>query len=369
MSPRRRTQAKRGWPKHLYERDGYFSWRHPKTREEFGLGRDKASAFAQAVEANLHLAKIADRPRLIHRLTGDGDRSVSAWNAKYQAKLAEQDLSKSTLKTYRSRGVLMVKAFGDVPITAVTPLQVTAVLDGIIAEGKHRSAQALRSYMKDAFREARVAGWIAGENPVIDTRMSAQVKVKRSRLGFEQFMEVYRNAKTDWFKNALALSLVSAQRREDICSAQFKDFRDGGWWCVQSSEKGHNPHKIFIPLDLRLNVFGMSLGDVVAQCRRTGVLSKHLIHQTRGRSNSPVGRHIWLDTLTRYMTEAVLALGVNWSPKTPPSLHEIRSLSERLYAAQGGVSTQALLGHADAATTAVYHDSRGSEWTTVQVGK
>lgn len=368
MSPRRRSQAKRGWPRNLYERDGYYSWRHPKTREEFGLGRDKGAAFAQAVEANIHIAKLTDKPRLIHRLTGDGDRSVPAWNTKYQAQLAGQDYAKATLKAYKSLGVRMARMLGDVPISTVTALTVSRMFDAVIAEGKNRLAQALRNFARDSFREARVAGWYVGENPVMDTKLSASVEVKRARLSFEHFMQIYRDAKTDWFRNALALALVSAQRREDISVAKFKDFHDGGWWCVQESEKGHNQHKIFIPLELRLNVFGMSLGEVVAQCRRTGVLSKYLVHQTRGRSNSPLGRHIWVDTLTHYFAEAVTALRVDWSPKKPPTLHEVRSLAERLYAAQGGINTQTLLGHSDAATTALYHDSRGSEWTTVQVG-
>lgn len=369
MSPRRRSQAKRGWPRNLYERDGYFSWRHPKTREEFGLGRDKAAAFAQAVEANIHIAKLTHKPRLIHRLTGDGDRSVDAWNVKYQAALAKQDYAAVTLRTYKSLGARLVRMLGaDTPMATIKALAVSEMLEAVVGEGKARTAQALRGFAQGWFREARVAGWTE-ESPVGDTRLSVSVEVQRSRLSFEVFMQIYRAAPQEWLRNAMALALVSGQRREDIALAQFKAFHDGGWWCVQESEKGTNPHRIFIPLELRLNVFGMSLGDVVAQCRRTGVLSKHLVHQTAGRSNSPLGRHIWIDTLSHRFADAVAALGIDWSPKTAPTFHEIRSLSERLYAAQGGVNTQALLGHSDAATTAMYHDGRGSVWTTVQGGQ
>lgn len=365
MSPRRRSQSKRGWPKHLYERDGYFSWRHPKTREEFGLGRDKPKAFAEAVEANLHLQKLILRPRLLHRITGESDRSVGAWNIKYQAALATQDYAAVTLKAYKSLGTRLVKMLGaDVPVGSIKALAVSEMLETVVGEGKARLAQALRGFCAGWFREARVAGWTE-ESPVGDTRLSVSVKVKRARLTFDVFMELYAAVDLVWLKNAMALALVSAQRREDIALAQFKDFREGGWWCVQQSEKGANAHRVFIPFDLRLNVFGLSVGDVVAQCRRTGVLSKHLIHQTTQRGNSPLGQHIWMDTFSHRFADAVEALGTDWTPKTPPSFHEIRSLSERLYAAQG-VDTQALLGHTDAATTALYHDSRGSEWVRVK---
>ena len=43
--------------------------------------------------------------------------------------------------------------------------------------------------------------------------------------------------------------------------------------------------------------------------------------------------------------------------------HEIRSLSGRLY--DDAIDTQALLGHSDPKTTALYLDSKGTEWISV----
>jgi integrase len=220
--------------------------------------------------------------------------------------MATQDYAAVTLRHYKSLGGRLVRMLGeDTPLNEVTALAVSDMLEAVIAEGKARTAQALRSFARDSFREAKVKGWFTGENPVGDTRLSVSVEVKRSRLSFEDFMRIYRAAKFEWLKNAMALALVSGQRREDIVTAQFKHFHDGAWWCVQSSEKGANPHRIRIPLELRLEVFGMSLGDVVSQCRRTGILSKYLIHQTHARGNSPLGKHIWMDTLSRVFGGAV----------------------------------------------------------------
>ncbi|MDR5726731.1 MAG: phage integrase Arm DNA-binding domain-containing protein [Terriglobia bacterium] len=365
MSPRRRSERKRHWPKHLYERDGYYSWRNPLTREEFGIGRDKASAFEQAMEANRHIIGLTHKPRLIHRLTGDANRSIEAWNIKYQALIAKQDYAAATLRGYKSLGNRLVTMLGaNVPVGSIKALAVSEMLESVVAEGKARLAQALRNFASGWFREARVAGWTE-ESPVMDTRLPVSVEVKRARLSFEDFIRIYESA-MPWLKNAMALALVSGQRREDITEAQFKDFHDAGWWLIQSSDKGPNKHRIFIPLDLRLSVFGMSLGDVVAQCRRSGALSKHLVHQTVQRGNSPIGRKIWMDTLSKRFGDAVEALGNDWGEKTRPSFHEIRSLSERLYAAQGGINTQELLGHSSAAMTAMYHDGRGSVWTRIK---
>lgn len=371
MAPRRRSSKKRGWPDNLYEDNGYFSWRNPITGVKYGIGRDKAAAFAQAIEANLHIAQQIGRPRLLDRLTGSADRSVGKWDEKYQGMLAEQDYAAVTLKSYKSLGKRMVRMLGEsTPLQNVTALEISEGLDGIAKnEGKARLAQALRIFMRDSFRQARVQGWYRDENPVMDTKLPVAVEVKRTRLSLEVFRQVYESTQLAWLKNAMALGLVSGQRREDISEAQFPDFRDGGWYCQQKSEKSDNPHRIFIPLEIGLNDFGMSLGDVVSQCRRTGIASRYLIHQTVRRGNSPVGQQIWIDTISRRFSEALARLKLDWADKEPPTFHEIRSLSERLYSAQGGVNTQELLGHNDPETTALYHDSRGTEWVRIKVGK
>ena len=70
------------------------------------------------------------------------------------------------------------------------------------------------------------------------------------------------------------------------------------------------------------------------------------------------------DTMSRAFADARGAANVAWTGKNPPTFHEIRSLSERLYRVQG-VDTQALLGHRHARMTEVYADPRQADWTTV----
>jgi integrase len=50
--PKPTTAMRRDLPDNLYERDGYYSWRNPETGKEYGIGRDKAQAIAQARDAN-----------------------------------------------------------------------------------------------------------------------------------------------------------------------------------------------------------------------------------------------------------------------------------------------------------------------------
>lgn len=358
---------KRGLPPNLYERRGYFSWRNPLTREEFGVGRDRSDAILQAIEANIHVAKRAGNQRLVQRLAKADvtKRNLSAWNEKYQALLKANERSENSLRSAKSMGARMVRMLGDIPLDSVTALSISKVIEAVIAEGKIRTAQALRGFMRDCFREARVAGWLTKENPVLDTRLRVRVRVKRSRLSLEQFQQVYAKINEEWLRNAVDLALVTGQRRDDIANVTFRDFRDNYWWLVQRK----TGHRLALPTSLRLDAIGKSLGDVLSQCRRTGVLSKYLIHQTEPRGNSPAGRNIWKDTLSRRFAEAVEAAGIDWGGKTPATFHELRSLSVRLYAAQGGVNTQDLLGHRTAEMTEQYADERGAGWVHVSFSR
>jgi integrase len=97
---------------------------------------------------------------------------------------------------------------------------------------------------------------------------------------------------------------------------------------------------------------------------RTGIASRYLVHNTeRGRGYGKLGAPMHPDRLSKEFTAAIDALTVelklDWGDKEPPTFHEIRSLSKRLYDAQGGVDTVDLLGHADEKMGEVYADARG----------
>lgn len=362
---RRRSKGKAGFPRNLYESKGYFSWRNPMTNDYFGLGTDRAKAFGEAITLNLHLAKQLGQVSIVDRVFG-GNQTVAAWEDKYREMVAERGLTKGTQTSYLSFSRRVVKMLGDRPMRSVTSLNVSDGLESIVKdEGMLGTALAVRRYMHASFEAAVSKGWIDA-NPVRKDILPGDRSTKRARLSLEVFMRVYESAPTEWLRNAMALALVSAQRREDVARAQFKDFREGGWWLTQASEKTDHPHRIFIPNEMRPSGFPRSLGDVVAQAKRSGVLSSYLVHQTKTQGKSSIGRAIRLSTVSRAFTEAVEALGIDWSPKTPPTFHEIRSLSLRLYGDQG-VNVQLLAGHSDPDTTAIYLNSRGHDWVRVTV--
>lgn len=363
MTPRKRSSRKAPLPPNLYESRGYYSYRNWVTDEWFGLGRDKQSAINQAIEANLHLAGELNKPRLLDKIQGTADKTVGNWLKKYDEIMAERTLSAGTRTVYKGYSRRTETMLGtNTMLRSVTALQVSDGLDAI-AKDHPQTAKLLRGWMKDCFAAASVKGWRdSNDNPVRETR-AAQVKVKRARLTYEVFSQIYAR-ESGWFRNAMALALVSGQRREDIAVARFKDVREGFWWVDQ----GKTGTRLCIPLELKLERFEMSLDDVVRQCRGTGVLSHHLIHQDRrvGGRARPGGR-LGKETLTTRFRESLEALGLDFGDKNPPSFHEIRSLASRLYKEQGNVNRSELLGHKSEQTTLIYEDGRG-EWIKVRVG-
>lgn len=349
-----------GLPDHVRNREGYYSWISPETGEEFGLGRDRAKAIKEAREANAHI--YAKRPTLLARIQ-TGVKLWGEWCDDFQKILDRRGSAKNTI---RSRNSLMKKlravAELDKPAGNVDTADCSRALDALLDADKARSAKALRSLMVDCF-DRMIAKGLRKDNPARVTDAVVAV-VNRARLELDVFQRLYAATQVPELKNAMALALVTGQPRECICAAQFKDQIDAQW----HNHRGKTGARIRIPHELRLEAFGASLADVIRQCRSTGIVSSYLIHRTRPAKGARVGVRLHVDVLTRLFTAELAKLGMDWGDKDPPTFHEIRSLSERLYTAQGNVNTQDLLGHKEARTTATYHDPRG-EWVQVVVRK
>lgn len=360
MAPRKRSPGKRDFPDNTYESGGYYRWRHPETRKEYGLGSDRTKAFKEAKRANLHLAMQHPPLSLVERISGKAE-SWGDWMDLFEKLLGKRTLAKNTRNAYAS---LAKKARAlvedDAPFASVTTKVIADALGKLTDEGKARTAQSFRSFLKDMFAEA-IANGRTTENPALVTR-TITAEVRRARLQFDIFMRVYEAEQLPWAKNCYALAIVSGQDRESCAHATFKDIRENAWW----NERGKTGARIVLPLELKLDCFGMSLGDAVKQCRSTGVLSKHLIHHVRKPPNGSRGDPLALGTISGRFTDTLATLGIDWGDKSPPTFHEIRSLSERLYRKQGNVNPQELLGHKSAKMTEKYDDPRG-EWVRVSI--
>jgi len=146
----KRAARNRGLPPHTFEqRDGYLYWRHPVTRQKFGLGRNRAVAISQAVEANLHI-EMRGQERLLDKIAGRASRTVAEFVEYYDAKLLPlRELAPITASHRKYYGrVLSDSTLGTMELRQVETLDVRKFLDHWRDAGPARTEQAIRAYLK-----------------------------------------------------------------------------------------------------------------------------------------------------------------------------------------------------------------------------
>lgn len=220
--------------------------------------------------------------------------------------------------------------------------------------------------------EALMAGWIDA-NPAVPVR-PPRIRISRQRLSVETWSEMLvwaRENSPPWVPHMLVLALVTGQRRGDLNKMKFSDVWDGHLHIIQQKKSwAHdNGARVAMPLHLMLPGIGIKLGDAIEACRAYAPMpdgeDSTLIRKSTGKPLS-------LPSLSWRFEEAREGvLGKHTGKGLPPSLHECRSLSCRLYE-KSGIDTKDLLGHRNRSMTDVYADDRGlaareSKWITLVV--
>lgn len=155
----------------------------------------------------------------------------------------------------------------------------------------------------------------------------------------------------------MLLAMISGQDRSTVRNWQFS-FTDGDAVVLQRSKTAKKTGlRIAVPLKLRMDALDMTLGDVIARCRSTGVISKYLIHHIRPQGDAERGDPVRLISISQAFAKARTLAGIQG--EDAPTFHEIRSLCSRTYKEQGNVDTKVLLGHTSDDMAALYENSRG----------
>lgn len=358
MAARPRIRRRASWPEHLNEpRPGYFTWFDPRDGKTHILGRvPLAQAIHEAHEANLVVENSKRTRSLAESL--ESPRETIADLIK---KMPDGARKKSTLDSYKYRDRVITTELGAIACMDLTTKHIADMLEKIVDEGKSQWSIQIRSRLKMICRRGKSLGWMK-ENPAEDTER-AHVKVRRRRMTLEDFNATFEKAPeiAPYLQNAMLLALVSAQDLSTIATWE-RSFQTDGYAVLLRGKTGA---KVAIPLEIRLNVIGMSLADVIARCRSTGVVSKYLIHHVKHNNAVAKGGKVKTKSISDKFREARKLAEI--IDAEAPTFHEIRSLSKRLYDEQGGIDTKALLGHKSDATAALYADSRGLEPVKVRI--
>jgi integrase len=290
--------------------------------------------------------------------------TLSQWLVTHRKILAERGYHAQTM---RNRGASLKKIdelLGSRPLREIKPHEITTALKTL---SPHCAVRVLGE-LRDVYVEAIANG-------EADTSPAAHVKPPpapglRKRLKLETWQAMLTLAKAGpqrWVPAMLLLALATGQRRADLAKMRFDDVFDGHLR-VEQQKKAGKPvgARVAIPLTLRLEATGMTLGDVINYCKTIGKPGDTLLRQANGRP-------IEMSSLSARFHEHIVAVcgqdayaRFEW-----PSLHEVRSLSARTYVAEGleKAVVQKLLGHKDEEMTDIYLNERDlavGRWEHVQ---
>ncbi len=361
---RQRLAKNRALPPNLYVNSaGYYYYRDPARKTQKGLGRDRPKAIQAARQANAALA-VREPSALVDWVMGKSDYTLLEWLPIYR-ELWEAKVEPTANTRYGANSLLRQITAADIAkmkMRHIETMHVSTFLTTFAKESGPANARNMRSKLGDIFRWAETQGVIdVGKSPVTAT-FNPTYQVKRERMSLDQFWSIHAQASA-WTKNAMMLALVTGQRRDDIVNMLFADFRDGYLHVTQGKSGGEM--KLQIDGAIKLEKVGLSVAEVVAGCRDLFV-SRHLVHHTERVSTAKPGGKVTANSVTIAFAKARDRAGVTASDgRTPPTFHEIRSLSERLYREEFGADfAQAILGHKSAQMTAKYDDLRGG-WKKV----
>lgn len=285
-------------------------------------------------------------------------RTLGQWAETYRLIVAARPISYKTKDNRRSSLAHVVAALGDRSIGSIRPHEVAGMVMRIHAD-MPQTAKRVLIEARDCFNEAMSYGWI-DRNPAIGVK-APMVRVQRNRLTLDQWWSILRYSlehMPPWVPRMLALALVTGQRRSDLVKMRFADVWDG-YLHIEQAKTGT---RIALPLALRLNAVDLTLEQVIDDCQSYAVGSEFMLRKHNGQQLGDA-------SLSARFETAREQAGITCTKGSPTSLHECRSLSERLYRVQG-VNTMLLLGHSTQAMTDLYNNERGSSngaWKTLSI--
>ncbi|WP_051937007.1 tyrosine-type recombinase/integrase [Erwinia sp. 9145] len=275
----------------------------------------------------------------------------SEWLSTYTSLLVERGLSNKTIYNKKIWLDRLDEKFGHRMLHNIQTSELHQIIRAKALESHASAAKTAHSVISDIFSEACSFGLIT-HNPAAPIR-SPRTSPQRSRLNLNEWLRIFRAASVHGFQYtylSMLLALITGQRRGDIQKMSSDNIRDG-YLFVEQEKTGA---KVALPLSLHLDAIGTSLNDVI----RISPASGNILRFDCGRAATTAALTVG------FMRARRLAYPDNYWQGNPPSFHEQRSLSERLYRSQG-VNTMRLLGHKSQYTTDKYHDSRGRDWVFV----
>lgn len=284
-------------------------------------------------------------------------RTLGQWAGVYTQIVEGLPVTEKTKKNRRASLARLLDGLGAARIiSSIRPHHIAAFINSVYKSHPPLSKRLLIE-AKAVFNAALNYGWL-DRNPAQQVK-ALPVTVQRNRLTLEQWHLIKAHSEAHqppWVSRMMVLALVSGQRRSDLVKLKFSDV----WDDHLHVEQAKTGSKVSLPLALRLYAIDVSLGEAIEACRDYSFGTEYLLRKHNGQRLGDAS----LSARFEESREAAIP-----PPKSgsPVSLHECRSLAERLYRLQG-INTMLLLGHSNQQMTDLCNDDRGlsaGKWKTL----
>ena len=360
MAPRRRSSKNKdleGTP-NLYERDGYYQYKHPINGTWHPMGTDRAKAKRAANQLNVRLMKPID---LVNRVMVSDAGAVAFAVNRYRAERQPlEGMRPSTLKLENYRLAAIERDLGHIALADLTLRTCAEWLDTFTGNAytKHRGT------LVKVCRFAMAKG-LLDVNPAEGTLPNPRLAETKQRkpLKKSQF-DAIRAIAPEWFQLAMDFALVTLQRRGDCVKAQYTDIEGNVLKVVQSKTEQHG-HRAFLRIEI-----GDSLAGIIQRSRQIKPLCPYILHRIPERKRPAKGLTHWAQitpdhlskTFAKYRDQVPELAAMDKDER--PTFHEIRGLGGSLYL-DAGYSEEfvnLLMGHTSMRMTKGYTDQH-QEWT------
>ena len=286
-------------------------------------------------------------------------RTCDEWAIDYRQIIDQLPVCDHTKRNRLCSLAHLLQHIGGLAIGSVKPLAIGKMIRDIAAAHSSQTAKRALFETRAFFNEALLAGWI-DHNPAAPIK-APRVRISRNRMSLDHWLAIRAwsaASQPPWCCRMLDLALVTAQRRSDLSTMGEDDVWNGHLHVIQQK----TGTRLALPVGLRLEAIGKSIADVINDCAGYAAPGQTFLRRQSG-------GHLGDASLSARFEQAREGSGLHWDTGTPPSLHECRSLSERLYRVQG-IDTRVLLGHKHQAMTDAYNDDRGlssGKWQVLEL--
>jgi len=337
----------------------YFYYLHPITKKRSAMGCNKKAAIEAANYLNSLLTKNAP---LIQSVINPKKKTLLQVVTEYKKnEVPNKPWAKGTADNYRYRYNKFAKDLGHHMIEVVDRLMIANWLNGFaVSNDVHNTTLFI---IKDIYDYAISRKYLNSNEAAAVRKKSLSKKLEankkaRQRLTVEMFWAIHDKAPT-WLKNAMELSLITLQARNEIINMKFDHHRAGWLYVIRQKVAGESDFG-FIRIQSTTQI------DNIVKRSRNQIISPYIIHYNpkRMRRDQMINKNHWSCITPGYLSNQFKSardkceLFNDWNPKEKPTFHEIRSLGARIYREQGRPKQyiQSLLTHSNQKTTQIYLD-------------